>query len=64
MKKCLDGFIFGLVVAVVWQECRIRKLTEKLDVVGDISEMLLEESYQREIDEEFEEIVEHNDLDD
>jgi hypothetical protein len=33
-----------------------------LDVVRDISKVLIEESYQNEIDDAFEEIIENNDL--
>ena len=49
---------------VLWQEYRLRKMSEKLDVVSEVAGVLLEESYQQDIDNKFEEILEQNDLDD
>ena len=58
----MKGILIALVGVVIWQEYRMRIMEEKLDVVGEVAGTLLEESYQKEIDEEFDEIIEQNDL--
>jgi hypothetical protein len=59
-ESALLLFFIGV---TVWQEWRIRNMKETLDVVKEISTVLIEESYQNEVDDAFEEIIENNDLD-
>ena len=60
MKRKEYIFVLSMLGILAW---RMKIMNEKLNIVADIAGMLLDESYQKDVDEEFEEIVE-NALDD
>lgn len=66
MKR--EGYVFALAIfgILVYQNRKIHHMSELLETVGLGMIRLLDESYQADVDGEFEDIVEHSldDLDD
>lgn len=63
-----EGYIFAAVVlsVILYYQRKLHHMEEHMEIVGEISYRLLDESWQAEVDETFEDIVENGltDLDD